>query len=119
MIVFILVFHEVELKHERDQSSQNTRMLMALLLWSLFSICLVFTLARNQINNIVDDHTTLGTKIVLDDRQLISDKQNYFVGKTQNFIFFYCEKDERCDVFPMSRVKQIGLAPHQKKQDQK
>jgi len=115
VIVFILVFHEVELKHERDQSSHNTRMLMTLLLWSLFSIGLVFTLARNQINNILDEHATMGTKIVLDDRELISDKQNYFIGKTKNFIFFYHEKGGNCDIFPMSRVKQIGLAHHQKK----
>lgn len=88
---------------------------MTLLMWSIFTLGLVFAFAKSQADSILDNHSTLGTKIVLDDRELVSDQENYFIGKTQSFIFFYHEKDGRYDVFPMSRVKQIGLAPRLKK----
>ena len=49
------------------------------------------------------------TTICLDDRVLISDSSNTYIGKTMNYIYFYNLKNETPTIFPISKVKSINL----------
>lgn len=56
------------------------------------------------------DKSTYGVSITFDDDKiLVSDSSNYFIGKTQNYIFIYHEKENKTDIIPMTRVKQITM----------
>jgi len=47
---------------------------------------------------------------------IVSDDSSYYIGKTNNYLFYYKEKTKETVVYPMSRVKMISFKNRGKKQ---
>ncbi len=74
----------------------------------LLSILVLITFVTKQVSHIKNDNSTYGTRITLDnDSTLISDSTTYYVGKTQNYVFIFHEKEKSTQVIPMTRVKEM------------
>jgi hypothetical protein len=55
-----------------------------------------------------------GTIIQINESVVISDDQNYFIGKTKNYLFFFKSKLKETDVYPMDRIKMISFFKNDK-----
>lgn len=107
---FIIIDVEIERKHLQFNSSLARRRWIKLNLYSLVIIFAIVFYSSYQAGNIRKDKTTFGVSILLDNDQLIvSDSLNYYVGKTQNYVFIHHQKLNTTDVIPMERIKQITL----------
>lgn len=109
-IIFTIVSIEIDRKHIHFQSSISRRWYIFLTLYCLTLIMGVTYYSSYQANLIKNDKSTFGVSIILDNNQkIISDSTNYYIGKTQNYLFIYHEALKTTDVFPMSRVKQMTM----------
>lgn len=114
LIIFFIVIVEIERKHIHFQSSLNRRRFIYLTLYFLVFTMGVVYYSSYQAGLIKRDKSTYGVAITLDnDKILVSDSLNYFIGKTLNYVFIYHEKLKSTDIIPMTRVKQITTANHQ------
>ncbi|MGE0636572.1 MAG: hypothetical protein AB7P01_09030 [Bacteroidia bacterium] len=110
LLIFIIVQVEIERKHIQFQSSLNKRRYIFLLLYFLVFTYCVILYSSYQAGQIRTEKSTYGVSITLDnDQTLVSDSSNYFIGKTQNYVFIYHEKERKADIIPMTRVKQITM----------
>lgn len=81
-----------------------------LLSFVLLSIVSLSFYSNYEASSIKNDKKTIGVTIIFDnDKALISDSTNYYIGKTKDYVFFYHEKEGISDVYPMSRIKKIML----------
>lgn len=109
-LVFLIVKVEIERKHIQFQSSLKKRRFIFFVLYFLVFTCCVILYSSYQAGQIRKEKSTYGVSITLDNDQIIvSDSSNYFIGKTQNYVFIYHEKERKTDIFPMTRVKQITM----------
>lgn len=110
LLIFLIVQVEIERKHIQFQSSLNKRRYIFFVLYFfVFTYCVILY-ASYQAGQIRKDKSTFGVRIILDNDQIIvSDSTNYFIGKTQNYVFIHHEKESNTDIIPMTRVKQITM----------
>ncbi len=112
LIVFLIVAVEIERKHIQSQSTIGRQRFIHFALYFLVFTFGVSYYSSHQARLIKNDKSTLGVSVTLDnDQTLVSDSSNYFIGKTQNYLFIYHEKQRTADIIPMTRVKQITM-PH-------
>jgi hypothetical protein len=105
--IFIM---EIEIKHNKYKFSESEIKSTKILMFSLISISIVVLISYIQANNIKTEKNTFGTKIILkDSKEIISDENNYFIGNTKNYVFFYHEKSKITDVIPLSEIKQLSI----------
>jgi len=114
IFVFLLLFFTVHIEIERKlihfQSSVTKKRFVYLTLYSLALTLSVIYYSSYQAGLIKRDKTTFGVSILLEDNQkIISDSTNYYIGKTQNYLFIYHEKLKTTDIYPMNRVKQLTM----------
>jgi hypothetical protein len=50
-----------------------------------------------------------GVEFSVDGKIIRSDANNYFVGKTDKYIFFFKSKEKRCIVFPISKLDFVSF----------
>ncbi len=55
-----------------------------------------------------------GVIFQVDDNIVISDNSNYYIGKTQHYLFVFNEKTNETSVYPMNRIKMLSF-PKRKK----
>jgi hypothetical protein len=107
---FVIITVEIDRQHKIFNSSISTKRFISILINILLFVGLVIWFTYSEINTIRKDKSTYGTTIILDnDQVLISDSTNYFIGKTQQYLFIYHEKLNVTDVIPMTRVKQLTI----------
>lgn len=100
----------IERKYIENNTSKKGRTLIRIFSNSIICVLVVLALSQFQIYNTKYNHSTKGTKIVLEnDDILLSDNINYYIGKTVNYVFYYHEKTKTTDVIPISRVKQLSI----------
>lgn len=110
LLIFLILLVEIERKHIQIQSSLNKRRYIFFLLYFLLISYFVTLYSSYQAGQIRNKKSTYGVSIILDDNQtLVSDSSNYFIGKTLNYVFIHHEKENKTDIIPMSRVKQITM----------
>jgi len=80
-----------------------------IILGSFFIILLIVTVfnAASKIISVKKDKEYYNVKFQIDDNVVISDSTYYFIGKTQNYLFVYNEKNNETSVIPMNRIKMI------------
>ena len=116
LLFFIVVGVEIERKHLHLNSTLPRRRFIYLVLYSLALTFCVAYYSSYQARSIKNDKTTLGVTIILDnDKTIVSDSTNYYIGKTQNYLFVYHEKEKTTDVYPMARIKQMTMTNKTKK----
>lgn len=116
LIFFIVIGAEIERKHLHFNSTIPRKRFIYFTLYTLALTFCVIYYSSYQARSIKIDKTTIGVTITLDnDRIIVSDSTNYYIGKTQNYLFFYHEKEKTTDVYPMSRIKQMTMTNKTKK----
>jgi len=111
-MVFLIVFigTEIDRKHYQFDTSTLTRRFYQILYATLLAIIAMIVFTKMQVDGIRKEKNTYGVKVLMDNEQLVvSDSTNYYIGKTQNYLFIYHEKSKTTDIIPMSRVKQITM----------
>ncbi|MEI9954913.1 MAG: hypothetical protein WDM90_01035 [Ferruginibacter sp.] len=110
LISFIVLSTEIERKHVQFNSSINRRRFLYLTLYGLILTFSVVYYSSYQASQIKIKKATLGVRIFLDnDKELVSDSINYYIGQTKNYLFIYHEKNKTTDVYPMTRIKQMTM----------
>ncbi|MEI6695639.1 MAG: hypothetical protein WCO13_06200 [Bacteroidota bacterium] len=110
LLIFLIIQVEIERKHIQFNSSVNKKRFIFFILYFLVFTYGVILYSSYQAGQIRRDKSTFGVNITLDNNQtLVSDSSNYFIGKTQNYVFIYHEKESKTDIIPMTRVKQITM----------
>lgn len=117
IIIFLIMSIEIERKHSHFESSIHRRRFISVVLYSFLLIGAVSYYSLYQALCIKKYKSTIGTIVILDnDKSIISDSTNYYIGNTRNYLFIHHEKQNITDVIPISRVKQItvtnGKASH-------
>jgi hypothetical protein len=104
-IPFILSI-EFERKHEKYETKIEFRRLIRVVLNSLVVILIISFYSIYQIYNIKINHSTEGTIIELNNNQTLKSNKNiYYVGKSNNFIFIHNSKEKVTTVIPIGQVK--------------
>lgn len=110
LFIYAIIVVEVDVKHKLVNSSDKDKQFSGLLLYSLLFIGLTLTYSYSQVENVKVKKTTFGTSIILEDNTiLVSDSSNYFIGKTQGYIFFYHEATKSTDIIPVSKLKKMTI----------
>jgi hypothetical protein len=110
-----IIITEIKIKHHTLSSSKDSIILSSMMMLSIIVCVYTVELATQEANDIKEKKMYYGTTLYLDDStKLVSDSTNYYIGKTQNFIFFYHEKAKTTDVYPMDRVKQLSFKENKK-----
>lgn len=105
-----IIFKEVEVKHEQLESDKNNKMFSSLILNALLFVIITIWVTYNEIRSVKDFKSTFGTTITLKDNTVLqSDSCSYFIGKTQNFVFFYDESIKTSEIIPVSEIKRIQI----------
>jgi hypothetical protein len=81
-----------------------------LILFGLFITAYVYVLSNQDVSFVKEKKKYKNVNIIFDDGRIInSDSSNYFIGKTNDYLFFYHEKDKITDVFRMEHIKRLSL----------
>jgi hypothetical protein len=108
LVIFLIIGVEIERKHVHFKSTINRQRFIFLTLYFLVFTLGVTFYSSYQARLIKNDKSTYGIAVLLDNEQkFVSDSSDYFIGKTQNYLFIYHEKQSTTDIIPMTRVKQI------------
>lgn len=114
LIIFLVIGVEIERKHEKLQSSTSKKRFIFLTLYFLVFTLGIMFYSSYQVQLIKKGKNTFGVSIIFDNNErFVSDSFNYFIGKTQNYLFIHHEKLGTTDVFPMKRIKQITMTSRQ------
>jgi len=106
-LIAILIV-ESEVKHRKVKSNMGTIIFIRLVFFFIFITGFLISITRDEINSIKDSKKYRKVIVTLNDGiRMMSDSNNYYIGKTQNFIFFYHEKSKTTNVYPMTRVTEI------------
>ncbi|MDD4227095.1 MAG: hypothetical protein PHU98_11970, partial [Mariniphaga sp.] len=110
-----VIASEVEVKHNQLKSSENTKRISELLLTATFFVILTIWVTYQEVHSVKKNKTTYGTTVILKDESMFkSDSCNYFIGKTQNYVFFYNEESKSTEVIPVSELKRMILNSNRK-----
>jgi hypothetical protein len=60
-------------------------------------------------NDVKNNNSYSGTRIIFDDSTVISDSTLYYIGRTSNYIFFFKKTEKIAVIYPASRVKEINF----------
>jgi len=115
ILVLLIIKIELERKHIHFRANLNNRLFMTTLLYCFGLTIFVVLFSRHEVRVVKNAKSSFGVIITLDnDKQIISDSTNYFIGKSQNYVFLFHEKFNTTDVFPVVRIKQLSF-PKQNK----
>lgn len=110
MLILIVLPIEFQRKHEKFKTTPYYRKLIRIVSNSLIVIFLVIFYSIYQIYNIKINHSTEGSIIVLNNNKTLkSNKEIYFIGKSNNYIFIHNSKENATTVIPINRVKEISF----------
>ena len=78
----------------------------------LFAFILIILVTSSMIGFIEKENVIKGKKFIdvsfiLDDKLIQGDSTHYYIGKTNNYLFFYDEEKDKTTVYPMNRIKEI------------
>jgi len=81
---------------------------------NLFGIAFVFlsivvSSAYTDAYLVKNSYKNIGVRVILEKDTIVSDSTRYYIGKTNNYIFFYNEKNNNSTAIPMNRVKEISF----------
>lgn len=108
LIFFIIVIVEIERKHKIKNSTLNNRRFIYLVLRVMVLLVIVANIATYQVHGIKVNKSHLGITVYLDDNSVLkSDSNNYYIGNTKNYLFYYHEKTKTSDVYPINKIKQL------------
>jgi len=106
--IFCIIKNEVDIKLRQFNSYHTDKKIFRLLFYSLFFFGLTLIYTYSQVEAVKEKKSTYGTTIILEDnRVFFSDSSNYFIGKTQGYLFYYHEKTKTTDIIPVSKLKQL------------
>lgn len=110
VLLYVIITIEIERKHLINGSSPGQRRYIGLIFYSLILIISVMLFSKYQINEVEFHHSTKGTTIILKSgEEIVSKKQKLFIGKTNNYVFFFDKKTKTTDIFPMSEIKMLKI----------
>ena len=70
----------------------------------------VYIMANQEVNNVRKNKKNIGVSIELSNgKEMQSDGFNYYIGKTNNYLFFYHEKENQTEVFKMDQVNKLSF----------
>lgn len=99
---------EIEHKYGEDTSKSEFSPFVTISIFGVFLVILVMLHTHQDVQEVINHHRTIGVSIELDDGiTLISDSTNFYIGKTENFVFFYYKTQNRTEVIPVGRVKEM------------
>lgn len=110
IVTWIAGFYSWELPilYKKNNTSPETQKRKNFFSMILLLVLFIYFFTQIKINSIKYDNSTYGTQIYLDNNYvLISDSTNYYVGKTNNYIFIYHKINNYSEVYPIERVKKI------------
>jgi hypothetical protein len=115
-LIFVIVTSvEIERKDLQFNATIAGRRFIYFVLYGLAITFCVSSYSFYQANSIMKDKTNIGVTIILsNDKAIVSDSSNYYIGKTKNYLFIYHEKEKTTDVYPIARIKQMTM-PNKKK----
>ena len=111
-VLFLAIFFnaELDLKYlNRNYSKYKLDIYKSLIfLFVLYFFIGLFTTL--EVSTVRNDNKYEGTEIHLNDSStILSDKNQYYIGKTNSYIFMYNERSKKAIVYPMSEVRKIVL----------
>jgi len=110
VFLFVILTTEIDIQHAKFNSSNKSKRFISIIINTLLFIGFVIAFTQTQIKAIKNDKSTYGVSIIFDnDKLLISDSVNYYIGNTKNYLFIYHERNNTTDVIPMTRIKQLTI----------
>ena len=104
-----LLLFEIEKKYltlSGERFDPSFKQIVSLLLLLVF---IVITSSFIEIHDVKKNKKYIGTKFQIDESIMTSDAQNYYIGKTNKFLFFYKSQANETIVYPMYRIKMISF----------
>ena len=71
--------------------------------------------AYSDICSVKNSGLYTGVKFQLDKKLIESDEKNFYIGKTNKYLFYYKSEEKESVVYPMSRIKMISYKKIDKK----
>jgi hypothetical protein len=110
LCVRILRWHAYEVKRKlriKDQLVKEDE--SAYTNFSLMTLLLFLSLAYGvwEARDVKYKHKFINAAIVVDDKVIKSDSTSFYIGKTDNYVFFYNKNNDQAAVYPIERVQQI------------
>ena len=107
LVITILLF-ESEIKHKRLNSNKESKIFIRSIFFFILVVGLLISITYDEVKSVKESKKYLNVVVTLNDSiNLVSDSTHYYIGKTQNYLFFYDEKKQTTRVFSMNKVTEI------------
>jgi len=108
LVGYLMLQYEIQIKHHFHHSSTRQRMVTSASMYLLLMVSIVWLFATYQADRIKVYKSTKGMTLLFTDApNFVSTENDYYIGKTQKYVFVYHEKTKTTDVIPVERVKQM------------
>jgi hypothetical protein len=105
---------EIERRHLKNYSNIERKRFIFLTLYLLVSIFAISYYSKYKVYDLKSNKSSFGVTIYFnDDVKFVSDSSNYYISNTRNFLFIFHQQQNKTDVIPMSRIKQITMLKNQ------
>lgn len=118
--VFVFAFNiavvEMERVYIKRQISKQYKQIVSLTSLAFVFVMIVMFVAYHEANRIKLDYANNGTTIEFTNGKVLrSDKSNYFIGKTHQYVFVYHGKTLSTEVISMDYVKSLSFKKRDKR----
>ena len=109
IIIFSFLVGEIFRKNESLPYAMQVSIICILLCFLSISITIFWT--YSEVESIRRKKTNYGVILQLtNDQIMVSDSNNYYIGKTQNYVFFHHEIKQQTDIIPINRIKELNIS---------
>lgn len=110
-VVCFFIIPEIQYNYKKKGDRSVSRWLAYGVSCGVMTCIILIINTRHEIS-IVQEGKNIGTEIIFKGdtlKPLLSTSLNYYVGQTNDFVFYYHKNDKSVSIIPMSEIKEIHL----------
>lgn len=97
----------IRLKYREDRAKDFDEFTYRAIVYSLMFIVLLSVLTFWKIENVKAFKSNIGVEFIVSGHKIGSDSTHYYIGNTNEYLFYYHEDDDRTVVYKMENVSEI------------
>jgi hypothetical protein len=112
MCIWLLRWHSYEIRRSmriKDELTKQDETLYTSFSILLFFLLILLIYTVYDVRDVRDKQKFINTSIVVSDQAIKSDSNYFYIGKTDDFVFFYNKKKDETTVYPMEQVERINF----------
>lgn len=108
VLIYVVSTYELPRPFQKNLINENDYIKKRFIFNTMLIVAFLTNIAHGKAIGIKYDKKTYGTEFYFENNKILkSDSLNYYIGQTTDYIFYYHQKDDYCEVYPKSEIKKI------------